>query len=551
MFRRGTWPMVVLAIAVSACAQLRAITYVSGLSSPMAMIQDPTRPDTQYVVQRAGLIKVVQNGLLRTTNYLDISALTTTAGERGLLCLALAPDYATSGFAYIYYTDTSGNIQIRRYTRSSVDPLTLDPATVRNVISVAHPSFSNHNGGTLVFGPDGFLYAAFGDGGSANDPNNNAQNPNQLLGKMIRIDPSGDDFPADTTRNYAIPPTNPFANGGGPIPAMGEIWAFGYRNPFRFSFDDPAHGGNSGLVVGDVGQNAWEEVDYEPAGIGGRNYGWRQREGAHNSGLGGASAYLPLTDPIYEYFHTGGASMAIIGGYVYRGVGLGAAFQGRYFFADEVLGTVWSINLSYNANGEATASDFQDHTAALGATAIGNPASFAVDGNGDVYIVNLTGGRISMIASATATLSGHVTLGNYSGAVAGRPTTVEVRMPGSTTALDTYSTNLDLSGSFSVATSRIGHFDVAIKSSHWLRKVTPSLSFGSGGAAGVSVSLVNGDIDNNNSVGLGDFSQLKIAFGSMPGDANWNPNADLDGNGSVGLGDFAILKAHFGQSGDN
>lgn len=551
MLRRVLFSVAALSTVTRAYCQLQAITYVSGLSSPLAMIQDPTRPDTQYVVQRAGIIKVVQNGVVRATNFLNITSLTTTAGERGLLCLALAPDYPSSGQAYVYYTDTSGNIQIKRYTRSASDPLTLDPASVQNVISVAHPGQNNHNGGTIVFGPDGFLYAAFGDGGGGYDPNNNAQNPNLLLGKMIRIDPRTDDFPADATRNYAIPPSNPFANGGGPVIAMGEIWAFGYRNPFRFSFDDLTHGGNGGLIVGDVGQDLWEEVDYEPANHGGRNYGWRQREGANTSGLGGSSAYLPLTDPIYNYFHTGGASMAITGGYIYRGAGLGAAYQGRYFFADEVTGDLWSLHLAYNANGEATASDLQDHTAELGATAIGNTAAFATDANGDIYVVNLTGGKISMIAAATRTLSGHATLGDFTGVVSGRTVTVEVRTPGTTTVLDTYTRPLDASGNFTVNISRIGYYDVAVKSSHWLRRVIPSKSFDSGGANGISISLVNGDVNGDNVVSLADLGALRSAFGSTSADPNWNPNADLNGDGAVSLADLGILRTHYGQQGDN
>ncbi|HTQ09558.1 MAG TPA: PQQ-dependent sugar dehydrogenase, partial [Fimbriimonadaceae bacterium] len=470
MSRRGFLALAALVAAVPAFAQLRAITYVTGLNNPMYMVQDPTRPDTQYVLQRSGEIKVVVNGAIQATDYLNLTSLTTTDGERGLLSMALASDFATSGYAYIEYTDTSGNIEIKRYTRSTSNPLTLDPSTVHNVITIPHSMYDFHNGGTIAFGSDGYLYCGVGDGGPEYDPNNNAQNPNLLLGKMIRIDPSSDDFPSDDTKNYAIPPTNPFANGSGPVSALPEIWAFGYRNPFRYSFDSPGLGGNGGLVVGDVGQDAWEEVDYEPAAHGGRNYGWKQREGLHDSGLGGTSAYTPLTDPIYNCPHNGQSS-AIIGGYVYRGAGLGPAFQGRYFFADDEQGKVWSMALSYDANGEATGSDIQDHTSELGTSAIGNPSAFGEDSNGDLYVINLTGGSISMIASTTMTITGHVTLQQWLGPVAGQQITIGVRRPGSTTNLDTYTTTLDALGDFSVTTNRIGHYDVAIKASHWLRKV--------------------------------------------------------------------------------
>jgi glucose/arabinose dehydrogenase len=248
-----------------------------------------------------------------------------------------------------------------------------------------------------VFGPDGFLYIGMGDGGSGDDPQNRAQNPNELLGKMLRIDVNVPD--ADPV-GYRIPSDNPFV-GGQPVAARQEIWAFGVRNPWRFSFDDPARGGNGALVIADVGQNRHEEIDYEPRGHGGRNYGWRIREGMHNEVTTQPAAYLPLTEPIFEYDHSVGQS--ITGGFVYRGKALGAEYQGRYFFADFVQGRVWSLALTIVENGEASASDLREHTSALGGSALGAVSSFGLDADGELLLVRYASGTISRILGPAAT----------------------------------------------------------------------------------------------------------------------------------------------------
>ena len=251
--------------------------------------------------------------------------------------------------------------------------------------------FSNHNGGHLAFGPDGYLYIGLGDGGSGNDPDHRAQNPNELLGKMLRIDvnvPDADPF------GYRIPPDNPFLGGN---PARDEIWAFGLRNPWRYSFDDVARGGTGALVIADVGQNKFEEINYEPRGAGGRNYGWRNREGAHDNVTSRPLAYQPATDPIFDYGRSDGIS--ITGGFVYRGTRLGAAYRGRYFFAD-YSGRVWSLALTVDAIGEAQASDRREHTAELGGSAVlGTISSFGVDADGELYLVSHSGGRIVRITA--------------------------------------------------------------------------------------------------------------------------------------------------------
>ena len=248
---------------------------------------------------------------------------------------------------------------VARYRRS-VNPLVAESQGVALVWStgedsIRHPQ-SNHNAGCLAFGADGYLYIAQGDGGGGGDPENNAQNPNELLGKILRIDVN---VPDSHPQGFVVPA----GNAGLPRP---EIWSLGWRNPWKFSFDAPARGGTGAMVVADVGQGAWEEIDYEPAGRGGRNYGWRVREGAHDYT---GSTTQPLVDPIFDYDHVAGRS--ITGGYVYRGAAF-PALRGRYFFGDYATRRVWSLNLRVNAStGEAspsTAADLVEHTAELGGT---------------------------------------------------------------------------------------------------------------------------------------------------------------------------------------
>jgi glucose/arabinose dehydrogenase len=368
---------------------LRAVVHASGFTSPVAIVQDPTNRAVQFVVEQAGRIRAVQNGVVLPTDFLNIVADVASGGERGLLGLAFAPDYATSGRFFVHFTNRDGNHVIARFRRSA-DPLIAAPASRFDLRWSGSPvifqPFGNHNGGNLVFGPDGFLYIGLGDGGSANDPSHRAQNPAELLGKMLRIDVG---VPDSDAAGYRVPPDNPFI-GSGPAGTRPEIWAFGLRNPWRYSFDDPALGGTGALVIGDVGQGAWEEIDYEPPRRGGRNYGWRNREGAHNNVTSLPPAFQPLVDPIFEYSRSDGAS--VTGGYVYRGRSLGASFQGRYFFADFISGRVWSIALTVDPSGEARGSNRLDHTSEIGGR---TPVStFGVDQSGELLVANYETGTI-------------------------------------------------------------------------------------------------------------------------------------------------------------
>ncbi len=390
-----------LAPSTAASQPASSTVYATGLSLPVAVVQDPTNRNAQFVVEQRGRIRVVQAGVALTQDFLDLRGVVTPSGsEQGLLGLALAPDYATSGRLYVNFTNLQGNTVIARFTRSS-NPLVADAGSRFDLrvggTTVINQPFSNHNGGHLAFGPDGYLYIGLGDGGSSNDPQHRAQTPAELLGKMLRVDVS---VSTNDPNGYRVPPDNPFLSSG-PAGTRPEIWSFGLRNPWRYSFDDPTRGGTGALVMGDVGQNSWEEIDYEPAGRGGRNYGWRNREGAHNNVTSLPQAFTPLTDPVWEYDRNTGQS--VTGGYVYRGQALGASYRGRYFFADFIQGRVWSVALTLAANGEATASGLVEHTATLGGGAsLGNVSSFGVDADGELLIVNYSGSLLRVLGPPAA-----------------------------------------------------------------------------------------------------------------------------------------------------
>jgi glucose/arabinose dehydrogenase len=379
--------------AAPALGQLTSRLVVSGLTQPVAIVVDPSDPSTQFIVERVGRVRILRSGTLQAGVFLDLTREVTTDGERGLLGLAFAPDVATSRRFYVNFTNRQGHTVIARFKRSASAPTQIEAGSRFDLVwpdgrRFIEQPFSNHNGGNLRFGPDGYLYIGMGDGGSGNDPGNRAQNPRTLLGKMLRIDVS---VPDDDPRGYRVPADNPFLDGT-PVAALGEIWAFGLRNPWRYSFDDPGRGGTGALLIGDVGQSAREEIDFEPRGVGGRNYGWRNREGT----LPGAArpvlppAYEPLVDPIHDYPRTIGHS--VTGGYVYRGQLLGPRYVGRYFFADFITGRVFSLGLSYAQDGEASTVDLIDHTNELGGRGrTGNVVSIDVDAGGELYLVDFRG----------------------------------------------------------------------------------------------------------------------------------------------------------------
>ena len=278
-----------------------------------------------FILEKRGQIRILQNNQLLPVPFLDIqNEVGSQHTEQGLLGLAFHLKYAETGLFFVNYTDGNGNTVIARFHVSADDPNRADPTSEVDLIHVDQP-YANHNGGGLAFGPDGYLYIGLGDGGSAGDPLGNGQNLQTLLGKMLRID-------VDHGDKYAIPPDNPFAGGGG----LPEIWAYGLRNPWRFSFDRLI--GN--LYIADVGQDAWEEIDVVPAGTpGGINFGWSYYEGNHPY-KNGPPADVNFTFPAAEYSHADGCSVS--GGDVYRGSAL-PEWQGVYFYGDYCSGNIWGL----------------------------------------------------------------------------------------------------------------------------------------------------------------------------------------------------------------
>jgi len=297
----------------------------SGLASPVGLAQAGDGSGRVFILEQSGVIRIWQNGALLPQPFLDIRQRVGSNGsERGLLGLAFHPQYAQSGSFYVNYTDVNGSTVIARYQVSGDDPNRAQAESETRLLHIPQP-FGNHNGGEVTFGPDGFLYLGLGDGGSAGDPYGNGQSLGTLLGKILRLD-------VDSGEPYAIPGDNPFANGGG----LPEIWAYGLRNPWRFSFDRQT----GDLYIGDVGQNSWEEIDFLPAGsLGGTNFGWNIMEGFH-SYQGAAPAGAVLTPPVVEYGHDLGCS--VTGGVVYRGERL-PAWKGVYLFGDYCSGNVWGL----------------------------------------------------------------------------------------------------------------------------------------------------------------------------------------------------------------
>ena len=294
----------------------------------------------------------------------------------------------------MFDTNAAGSIAIVEYHRSLADPLTADISTKTAVITIPHPTFTNHHGGSLAFGPDGYLYISTGDGGSANDPRHNAQNKNSLLGKILRIDVDGDNFPTDPARNYAIPASNPFVGTAG----ADEIWAYGLRNPWRMTFDSAT----GDLWLGNVGQGAREEIDTIAAGsAGGQNFGWRTLEGTRQNFPGSTAG---MTPPVYEYSHSIGTS--VTGGYVYRGPSPG--LQGDYLFADFVSGRIFAY-----LPGLDEAIDITDRIE----SAVGDLqliSSFGLDQTGRLYVVSILG-DVFLIDPSVAAGDGNDTLSGGDG----------------------------------------------------------------------------------------------------------------------------------------
>jgi len=415
-------------LAHDAAAQsFRMERVATGLARPVFLTAPPGDSERVFIVeQHTGRIRILRlaDHTLLATPFLTVSGLA-TGSEQGLLGLAFHPDHASNGYFYVYYTDTSWDTNVVRY-QVSADPDVADAGSATPVIGWGQPQ-ANHNAGWMAFGPDDLLYIASGDGGGSHDDDadhtlgtGNAQDTtDNALGKILRIDVDGDDFPADPLRNYAVPAGNPFVGQTGDD----EIWAYGLRNPWRNSFDRAT----GDLYIADVGQNTCEEIDVQPAAsAGGENYGWRLREGVLATPTGGVGGPAPAgaIDPIFDYPHTAPdcsqpgpafTGISVTGGYVYRGPV--AELSGRYFFADFGTANLWSLVWDGSSPATFDGTNYTDLTDHSGdprftpdAGSIGLVSSFGEDDAGNLYVLDLGGDVFALPepAAGPAALAGVV-----------------------------------------------------------------------------------------------------------------------------------------------
>lgn len=417
--RRARWLSVVVLLLVAALLLIAAIgpalththaalaadwptvaltKLTGGLSRPVHITHAGDGSGRLFVVEQSGRIRIIKAGALVGTPFLDIADRVQCCGETGLLSVAFPPGYAQKGYFYVYYTeptddeDQPRSVIARYFVTGNADRA--DNTSEQRILTIDQP-YSNHNGGQIAFGSDGYLYIGMGDGGSGNDPQNRAQNPGTLLGKMLRIDVEPLVSPPGVGRreylplargsntsalSYRIPPDNPFVGRGG---YRSEIWALGLRNPWRFSFDRA----NGDLYIADVGQSAYEEINYQPvSSAGGENYGWRIREGKHcNAAISANCSAAGLTDPVAEYGRSQGQS--VTGGLVYRGQQY-AALSGIYLYADYLSGRIWGLR---RESGVWTDEPLLD--------AGFNITTFGDDEAGELYLSDYLGGNIYRLTS--------------------------------------------------------------------------------------------------------------------------------------------------------
>lgn len=363
-------PLCLLLTAFSLFAQpkIKLVDYANGFTRPVDIAYAPG-DNRLFIVEQRGYIWILDDAGNRLPDtFLNIDArVNSTGNEQGLLGLAFDPNYAQNGYFYVNYIKNDGNTRIARFSVTA-NPNVADPNSEAILLEQAQP-YPNHNGGCLKFGPDGYLYAGLGDGGSGGDPQGNAQNPATYLGKILRLD-----VHSDSLGNYGIPPDNPFIGNTSFKP---EIWSYGWRNPWRFSFDRAT----GDLWVADVGQGTWEEIDYEPAGSAGGNYGWRCYEGTHAYSTGGCQPQSAYLSPIFEYQHSTANGCSVTGGFVYRG-GEYADLQGLYVFVDYCSGRWWYIR--HNPDETFTATILADLSTF-------QYSSLGEDVHGNLYVASLSG----------------------------------------------------------------------------------------------------------------------------------------------------------------
>ena len=356
------------AVAATGPVRVRLEPLVEGLDEPVYLTQAGNGTSVLYIVEQAGIVRTYDTGALNDAPFLDIEDRVGSSGnEQGLLSIAFSPNYAANGYFFVNYTNKSGDTVISRF-QANEDRLTANPDSELVILEIDQP-YANHNGGLLKFGPDGMLYIGMGDGGSGGDPENRAQNVASLLGKMLRIDVSQ----SSEAEPYTTPSDNPSFGDD----ARAELWAVGLRNPWRFSFDKQT----GDLYIADVGQNKIEEVNFQSAGQGGLNYGWKLREGLEEYEGDKAPQF---TDPVVEYPHADGCS--VTGGYVYRGQAI-PGLIGSYLYGDYCQGTIWRLTRDGNTwNNEELLKDNL------------RISSFGEDDSGELYVIDHTGSIYKVMA---------------------------------------------------------------------------------------------------------------------------------------------------------
>ena len=368
--------------AEASAQDLEANLVTSGYSAPLYLCSPPGDNTRLFIVEQStARIKIYKPASNTISTFLDIGPIVGSGSERGLLGMAFHPDYASNRKFYVSYTNNSGSSMLVQYLRSASSQDSADSSSATTIYGPVSQPFSNHNGGCIQFGADGKLYFGLGDGGSANDPGNRAQNMSNPMGKMLR-------FNVDGGAPYSAS-DNPFYNGSGGL--SDYMWSLGWRNPWRFSFDRQT----GDMWVGDVGQNQREEVSFEAAGDAGNNYGWRCMEAFRCTGLSGCTCNSSaLTPAAHEYTHSGG-NCSITGGYVYRG-NLMPNMVGRYFFGDYCSGRIWSGQ----PNSAGVLTNVVEHTSDLGIPGSELITSFGEDANGELYVVDSSGGQIWRLEEA-------------------------------------------------------------------------------------------------------------------------------------------------------
>ena len=354
--------------------RLEKVASVAG--GPLGFAAPADGTDRMLVAAKDGRVWVIADGVPKPDPMLDLRKLVSGGSEQGLLGIALPPSFPTDPRVFVDYTDLDGNTVVASYTLAAGNPDRLDPASAVWILTADQP-YANHNGGALAFGPAGMLYIAFGDGGSGGDPLGNGQRTDTLLGKLLRVDVRPR---AGASAPYVIPPGNPFVGAAGSRP---EIWEYGLRNPWRFSFDPPT----GDLWIGDVGQDAWEEIDVARSGAGGLNFGWNTMEGRHCFSPKNGCSSTGMTQPVAEYGHDAGCT--VIGGAVYRGKAQ-PLLSGGYLFADYCSGTIWAIP----ATTDGTVKPVKVGTTSSGI------AAFGQDAEGEMFAADLDGTISRLVATA-------------------------------------------------------------------------------------------------------------------------------------------------------